>query len=196
MKQDACREVKEKAPLVDVDELTDQVLFDIIDDELRERADSVWMLGSFVNPGREIDTKGGRSDIDVFIQLPDWDFPQAGTGMAMFASDSRSDIPAIYDRITTRNSWSPIEGPESVVWECSVDEAWERMPADVQRSLVESTKNGFFANEEDRQAGKPRHYDLLVGNQAQLEFNRTLERRNGAKLIDTRIWPPSIVTDQ
>lgn len=188
---DALRnELREKAPLVEPDELKQLIVREIVDDKLREWAAGVWLLGSFVNPGRDIDSKDKRSDLDAFVLVPDWEFPQAGSGMAMFAEAVDEEVPTIFEQVTDGKSWSPMEGPESVLWECSVDEAWEQLPACVQRSLVNSTQTGVYAIEEDKRNGRARCCDLIVGNEAQLEFNRAVEEANGAELIDTQIWSP------
>lgn len=187
MEAAARRELNAKAPLVDLAELREVVVSEIMTPTLRDWTDGVWLLGSFVNPGRSIDANGKSSDLDVFVRLPDWDLPQAETGIAMVASEPKEAVPSAVRELADR--WEPIEGPASVVWECSVDEAWERIPEPVKRTLVASTKEGFFATESDRRQGTPRCFDFVVGNDAQLEYNRQLERDRGGETLETKLWP-------
>lgn len=156
-------EFQEKAPLVDLDELRRMVVDDILADELRERADSVWIYGSFVNEDKELDAGDARSDLDLFVRVPEWSHPIADSAIAAVASAAPDgDVPDSDD-------WEGIATPETA-WERSADEAWEQLPASVRDTLVRSTKRVFYATEAELDDGDSRVFDVNVGNAEQFWY--------------------------
>lgn len=157
-------ELAEKAPLVDVDELVEAITEGLLADGLRARADSVWLYGSFVDPGKEVDESEARSDLDVFVVVPDWELPVSGVAIPLFAP--QVELPPVVARFADRLDWSGVAGFENG-WDCSAGEAWDRLPEPVRETLHRCVTTAFYAREADVEEGLVRPYDLMVGDESQ-----------------------------
>lgn len=147
----------EKAPLVDVDELVGLVVDGMMTDGLRERAGSVWIQSSFADPEREIDTKETLSDLDLFVVVPDWEYPAVDSGLALVAPEA--EVPAAYEESREGKDWTSKGG------KCdSPEEAWEMIPGWARETLSQSLEYGFYATESDVESGSVRSYDLTIDN--------------------------------
>ena len=175
MQQYAVESLREKFPLVDVTELVNIITYEIVTDELRQRAESIWLYGSFVNPRKEIDTKEARSDLDIFVVVPEWDLPQADAAIPIFAS--QVPTPDVFQELSESQEWRG-RGLQSSRggWDRPVDEVWESLPADVKETLKNSIERVFYTTEEDMRANRHRIYDTIIGDESQLEFNLEMGR--------------------
>lgn len=159
----------EKAPLINIDELVDFVINEIVDENLRRQASSIWLLGSFVNPGKEIDRGKRRSDLDIFVVVPDWDLPQINSGVALYAD--QVPTPDILKKTVERSKYAPLMGPDGR-WEIPASDIWEELPDSIKKTFVSSIETVFFATQEERESGEIRMYDVIVGDESHLDYNR------------------------
>lgn len=166
MDEVALEEFQNNAPIIGVEELAEMLRFEMLSDETREKANSIWIVGSFVTPDKDIDTGESHSDLDVFVVLPNWELPIAGTALAMMAP--QSDTLARYEQYPEKYNWSSKDTPRWK-WDCSAEEAWERIPEHAQKTLVQSTERYFFATDDDIEENRQRSYELNIANQQQLE---------------------------
>lgn len=175
MQQYAVESLREKFPLVDVNELIDVITYEIVTDELRRKAESIWLYGSFVNPQKEIDTKAERSDLDIFVVVPGWDLPQADSAIPIFAS--QVSTPDIFRNISESKTWRGVGLKSSRGgWDRPVDEVWEVLPEYMQETLKNSIERVFYITEEDMRNNRHRIYDTVIGDRSQLEFNIDMGR--------------------
>ncbi|GAB7120419.1 hypothetical protein [Natrinema pallidum] len=63
---------KENNPAITESDLCKLIETEIIDSQLKENVQKIVLLGSFVNPSKDID-QNGISDIDIWIVVDDWD---------------------------------------------------------------------------------------------------------------------------
>jgi len=153
---------RKKAPLLEIDDLTEVIIEKILTEELLERAESVWIRKSFADPDKEIDSKDTPSDLDVFVVVPSWDKPLPDSGLAIVAP--QVEVSAAYEESAEGSNWTSKDGK----WE-SAEEAWEQIPKYVQKSLIRSTEYGFYATESDVESGIVRPYDITICNEEQFE---------------------------
>lgn len=166
---DSPRETLErKAPLVDLEGMTEKIVTEVVDSRLRQRAESLWILGSFADPEKEIDAGETPSDLDLFLTVPEWDLPIADSEIPVLAS--QVSTPDVLGSRFEGTEWDGVGGPGSE-WNCSAEDAWERLPEDVQQTFLNGTEWLFFASESDRIINRPRSYHLHVGSRAQLEHH-------------------------
>lgn len=156
-------EFRAKAPLIDVDELVELILYDIMTEELRERAESVWIRNSFTDPDREIDTSETPSDLDIYVVVPGWDLPVTDSGIAAVASGA--DPPDALAESAADFEWTSKDGN----WD-SAEQAWDRIPEYVRETLRRSVEIGFYARESDVEEGIIRLFDLVVGNRENFAY--------------------------
>ena len=65
-----------RAPLLDGATVAKVVLFDLLEREVREHVESVYVYGSFVNDSTELDRDGDTSDLDVYVTVGDAILPR------------------------------------------------------------------------------------------------------------------------
>lgn len=172
-----------RAPLLDVSELRTLVVRKLLPRSVLDRTESIWLLGSFTNPGKDLDTEK-RSDLDVYVVVPDWDRPIALSSLAVYAPQS-----PVHDPSVEEDAWTGVIGPEGTRWDRSASEAWDCLPTDVQRALAYSVQVAVFATEADRARGSPRNVDLMIGSDGGLAYSRERGRVDGAALPGIQIWP-------
>lgn len=172
----AREQLREKAPLIDPDELVDVFVSTLLQSDVGERARTAWFLGSFVNPEKDIDSGASPSDLDVFIEVPGWSGPPADSGMAMTAESV--ETPNV--RIRNEDRWRGQFAPDAF-WACTADEAWEVIPEYVKPLLVWASSRAVYVTREEAEAGTARPFDLTIGNAAQCEMH--VEAKTG-----TCIW--------
>lgn len=168
-----------KAPLVDAEELVEIIVDEIVSEDLKQQADSIWLLGSFVNPEKELDRKG-RSDLDVFVVVPDWEYPQVDTGVAIFAD--QATVPELIAELADNGEYLALKGPEGR-WERPPAEIWDTIPEYARRTLINSASNVFFRNEDEKASNKIRLYDVTIGSPPQLEFDRKKGQQAGQENV-------------
>lgn len=171
-------EFRRKAPLIEPGDFMEMVLEDMLTEETLRRAESLWIVGSFVRPDKEIDAGSSSSDLDLFVCLPDWDHPITGSGLALLAPQTAT--PKAYGDVDGYG-WDSKDTPEWK-WECSPQEAWERIPEHAQQTLVRVTRKYFYARPEDVDEDNKRTYEVSVVNRSQLEYG--IEDAHAL-----RIWP-------
>lgn len=159
---DPLESLNSKAPLIDLDELASTIVDEIMTESMRAQADGVWIRNSFVDPEKEIDTGPERSDVDVFIFCPSWEYPVADTGMAL--ATSHLQLPSA---ITTSGEldWESKDGK----WD-DVDAAWEQLPTYAQETLSNSIRHGVYATKEDLENSSARPFDFTIGGQSAYEY--------------------------
>lgn len=158
-----------RAPLVDFEDLRKLIVYEIVTEETRSRAENIWITGSFSDPEREIDSGEAPSDLDILVNVPGWELPPADTGIPLVASSV--DTPPIYERFPDEYTWESKGEPISS-WDCSAQEAWEQLPEYAQETLMRSVEQVFHATEADVENNTMRSYDVNIGNQDHYEHNR------------------------
>lgn len=88
--------------------------------------------------------------------------------MALFAPQAAT--PEIFDDYHVDRTWKGTEAPEKE-WDCSAEDAWKQLPRYAQKTLVNGTYKGFFANEKDRKSENVRFYDMHISNLNQLLYD-------------------------
>lgn len=166
------REFQRKAPLLDRDSLASEVVHNILEPELRERAAEIWILGSFINPDKGTD-ENGRSDMDLFVVVPDWDMPVADVSILFAASNVPT--PPMYEPLSDDHDWKGIDAPDRT-WDGSPDEAWERLPEYVRETLHNAATEFFYATMADKEQNRVRNYDLQIGNRQQFDYQYSNHR--------------------
>lgn len=164
----------QKAPLVELPGLRDQIVSRILSDGTRTAADSVWLRKSFVDPEKEIDRKQTDSDLDVFVLLPDWDYPVVDSGLAVAAL--QAETPEAYADVEQHADWESKDGE----WHDPSD-AWSRIPSHARETLENSLQLGFFATQQDQSEGNVRLYDVTVVNEYQFNYKRD-------ETAEIRLW--------
>lgn len=161
------REFERKAPLVDPEELVEVIEHKLFTPELRDRTDSIWLHGSFVTPGKDIDTGEEYSDMDVVAVVPEWDLPPAGPGIVIFAPET--------DLVHSEVVDDDFEWTYSYQWE-SAEKAYELLPEYARESFVQSLHRFFHASEADREEGVFRQYDLRICHPDHLDYYPHVEK--------------------
>lgn len=161
---------RERAPLVDTAELSDLIVKGIIHPETRAAAESIWLQNSFVDPNRDIDENDTPSDLDVFVLIPDWEFPVADTGLA-------ATVPAVENPephpSTDNVTWDSKDGK----WTEGAESFWEVLPEHARGTFARSLQKGFYASETDREAGLIRTYDVTIGDRTDFEYDQESHAR-------------------
>ncbi|PSP75603.1 hypothetical protein BRC81_14535 [Halobacteriales archaeon QS_1_68_20] len=111
-----------------------------------------------VDPDKPIDRKDKPSDLDVFVVISDWDLPIADPSIVLSSSEA-PDPPTIREESGDSDDF---ELHNSEFWE-DADQAWEKLPAFAQQTLVNSTRNFLRFKPEDKQENVVRNYDLRIG---------------------------------
>ncbi|MFC7081937.1 hypothetical protein [Halorussus caseinilyticus] len=172
---------RERAPLVDLDEFTEMIVSEVVTDELLSRTESIWLIGSFTNPGKEIDTnKFEWSDLDVYVAVSDWEFSQAATNM-LIAEPSEPTPKGVPTEHGPEKWDDRLAGPKR--WNCSVTEAWEQLPECARETIRKSAQKGFFRNHEEFENREVRYLDLFVGSRDQLMGQRERGRQSRADAL-------------
>lgn len=151
-------EISTKAPLLDAESLVRFVIDELLTAETSDRADSLWLRGSLVDPEKPIDRKQKPSDVDVFVAISGWDLPIADPSIVLCSDDAPD--PPTKDGETHRTDDYQMYNTE--YWE-SAERAWERLPEFAQETLVNSTQNFVRFREDDARNNIVRNYDLRIG---------------------------------
>lgn len=160
---DPMEEFRRNAPLVDPDGLVRMLREDMFSEGLRERAESIWIGGSFVNPDKAVSE---TSDLDVFVVDPTWELPISSSGIALMASEPPT--PSFYDDVIEERTWAPVTDLDKS-WQGTADEAWEMLPEYAKKSLIRSNEKALFPTERNRNEGRARPYELGIGSPEQLD---------------------------
>lgn len=159
--------LQDNAPLIDFDELRNIVLEEMLTPETRTKAHSVWISGNFSDPTYDIATEDSPSSLDLFVLIPDWTLPPADCGIPIMAPEV--EMPPAYQNFD--DAWES-KGTETDRWDCSPQEAWNRLPNHAQETLKNSAKKGFYASEADVEDGLMRGYELSIGNEKHFQHGR------------------------
>lgn len=167
-------EFESKAPLVNHDELVEIVTEELLTDKLQRVAAGVWLTGSFVNSKKPLDTGDSPSDMDLLVPVCDWEYPIISSALALVAP--QVELPKVYDVTDTEwkrktppmveetfTSADPEELPSITRWDCSAEDAWNRLPDYVCTTLERSINCGFYASKSDAEARIIRSYHVVIG---------------------------------
>lgn len=170
---------EQKAPLIDPNGFGQYIIETVVKDDFDDCDVDIFIFGSFVNPSVSIDRNEHRSDIDVFIAVDQWSGPIADVGIFLFASDT--ETPQSFVDYCNQNNWTAADRPDRE-WQCSVNEAWERIPASARVILERSAQTAVYRNKQERETGLARTVDLFIGSKNQ--FKRTSEPNSRL-----HVWP-------
>lgn len=116
---------------------------------LERRVVEVAIVGSFGSENHYKVDQLGRSDIDVFAVVEDWDLPIGYSGIESMVDLYKSGL-GMHGRFEV----------EQTEWE-SLAEAWRQLPTDAKQAMKECNRHWLYAE------GKLRKWDVHIGNREQ-----------------------------
>jgi hypothetical protein len=150
----------DRAPLLDDATVAKVVLFDLLEREVREHVESVYVYGSFVDDSTELDRDGDTSDLDVYATVDDDLLPGDTTEVSTRFSASQHGLLC---RCATQGALA-VYGRR---------EPFDVPFPEVSEPLRESVKRGeravFHATERDTELLRFRATDLTLGTAAAFE---------------------------
>ncbi|WP_139172838.1 hypothetical protein [Halopelagius longus] len=164
-------EFRKKAPRLEFDDMETIVVEEILNEDILKQTRDIWLHGSFIDPNSEIDKGDKRSDLDIFVVVPNWNLPAVTSGITWAASQAPTleDLDHLRDHYT----WKELPSKEKK-WNCTAEEAWEKLPECVRKTFIRASHRFFFANDNDYREKKMRNYDVFIGNISQFQYHKTI----------------------
>ena len=166
----------ERAPLLKPPTMAKVILFDLLEREVREHVESVYVYGSFVDDSTELDRDGDVSDLDVYVTVADEVLPRVNGEPREVSTRFGATEHGLLCRCATQGALEVYGRADP--FDLSLPEASEPLRESIERA----ERAVFHASELDTELLRFRATDLTLGTPPAFEAFLGDDPR-------LRVWP-------